>query len=97
MDTLTTTLQSYARAGLNSRTVLTHNPEHTVYTLVTIPNRTQAAFVSLLVRRQGDWIIIERDQNDHTLVQALQAAGIPRTRIILTYAGEPLPTTASRP
>jgi hypothetical protein len=88
---VTDILQRYARTGFNSHTVLTHNPEHTVYTLVTIPTRTQSAFVSMLARRHGDWIIIERDQNDHTLVQALQDAGIPRTRIILAYAGEHLP------
>jgi hypothetical protein len=44
----------------------------------------------LIVRLEGDTIIIERDINDKALVGALVQAGIPREQIVLAYAGETL-------
>jgi XisI protein len=49
------------------------------------------ADAGLIVRVVGHQIIIERDMNDKPLVDALTHAGIPRTQIILAYAGEPVP------
>jgi hypothetical protein len=45
----------------------------------------------LLVRLVHDHIVIERDINSKPLVDALMQAGIPRERIVLAYAGEPIP------
>lgn len=42
----------------------------------------------LVVLIKGDKVIIERDVNDRPLVDVLIAAGIPRDRIVLAYAGE---------
>ncbi|GIK67262.1 MAG: hypothetical protein BroJett018_50560 [Chloroflexota bacterium] len=44
-----------------------------------------------MARIKGDYIIIEDDRTDKPLVKRLVAAGIPRERIILAYANEPLP------
>jgi hypothetical protein len=49
----------------------------------------------LIVRLEGDHIIIERDINDKVLVDALVQAGIPRQQIILAYAGEALKEATS--
>ena len=45
----------------------------------------------ILVRIEGDIIIIERDQSDKQVVDALVQHGVPRERIICAYTGEPLP------
>ena len=45
----------------------------------------------VFARIQDDHIIVEVDNTDKPLVDALLQQGIPRDKIILTYAGEPLP------
>lgn len=87
-------MMSYARKGLNSQSYLTHNDDNTVFTVVTTINGKNTSFMSLLVRILTDTVVIERDQNDKPLVDALVQAGVSRNRIILTYAGEPVPATA---
>jgi hypothetical protein len=49
---------------------------------------------SIVVHLRGDTLIIEHDDNDRPLVDALVRAGIPRSKIILAYAGEPVPELA---
>jgi hypothetical protein len=46
-----------------------------------------------MVRIVDDLIIVERDQNDKILKDALIQAGVPREKIILAYSGEPVPET----
>ena len=95
MDTMTETVRNtllgYARKGLNSQSYLTHNDDNTVFTVVTVTKAPNTSFVSLLVRTIPGYVLIERDQNDKPLVDALVQAGIPREKIILAYAGEPVP------
>jgi len=92
MDTLTekvrAVMKGYARKGLNSQNYLTQNEDCTVLSVITVVQNRNDSFVSLLVRILGETIVIERDQNDKPLVQALIQNGIPRSQIILTYAGE---------
>lgn len=83
----------YARKGFNSQSYLTHTDDDNVWSVVTVPSDQGESFLSLLVRLLPDTIIIDRDQNDKPLVDALVQAGIPRERIILAYAGEPVPET----
>jgi hypothetical protein len=47
------------------------------------------------LRILGNTAIVERDQNDKMVKDALLQAGIPREKIILAYAGEPIPETIS--
>ncbi len=98
MDTLKDTVRAvtagYAREGLNSHSYLIHNDDNTILSVVTVPKCKGSSFVSLLVRMLADTIVIERDQNDKPLVNALIQAGIPRAQIILAYAGEPAPESA---
>jgi hypothetical protein len=96
MDTLTSAVRiammGYARKGLNSQSYLTHNDDDTVFSMVTVTQQN-TSFVSLLVRVFGGTVIVEQDRNDKPLVDALIRAGIPRSQIILAYAGEPVPAT----
>ena len=48
---------------------------------------------NLVLRIAEGYVIIERDQNDKLVVDALVQAGIPRDKVILAYAGEPVPET----
>jgi hypothetical protein len=87
----------YAGKILNGYSYLTHNDDDTVYTVVDVARSKQqhVSGVSLVVRIVGDKVIIERDQNDKPLVDALTQAGVPRDDIILAYAGEPVPEFVS--
>ncbi|HUN10041.1 MAG TPA: element excision factor XisI family protein [Aggregatilineales bacterium] len=46
------------------------------------------ANAGLIVRLEGDQVIIERDMNNKMLVDALLQAGVLREQIVLAYAGE---------
>lgn len=83
----------YAGKALNGYSYLTQNLEGDVYTVVDIARVKQQHIsgVSLVVRIVDDKVIIERDQNNKPLVDALIQAGIPREMIILAYAGENVP------
>jgi hypothetical protein len=89
-----TAMSGYARSGLNSHSYLIHSDDNMILSIVTVPKGKSGAFVSLLVRIVAETVIIERDQNDKPLVDALVQTGIPRSRIILAYAGEPVPESA---
>ncbi|SRR5258708_36164541 len=93
-DVLHSVMRAYARNGLNSKSYLTHNDDNTILSIVTITHDKNTSFMSLLVRLLGETIVIERDQNDKPLVDALLQSGVPRSQIILAYAGEPVPEAA---
>ena len=84
-------MMGYARKGLNSYSEFTHNDENTMFSVVTIVPGDHRSFMSLLARIISETIVIERDQNDKPLVDALVQSGISRKQIILAYAGEPVP------
>jgi hypothetical protein len=99
MDSLRTTVREvmagYARKGINVTTFLTQNDDWTVFSVVSVAriDKKRVPGVSLIVHIIGNLIIIDRDQNDKILLDALLQAGIPREQIILAYAGEPVPET----
>jgi hypothetical protein len=87
----------YAVDGLNGYSVLTSTPDQRFLTVVSIAEvrGQRLATTSLIVHLEPDTIIIEHDINSKPLVDALVQAGIPREKIILAYAGEPVPTSVS--
>jgi XisI protein len=61
-------------------------------TAVRDPNpQNEPTGVVVLARIVGDMVIIEEDRTDRPLVDSLMHAGIPREKIVLAYAGEPIP------
>jgi hypothetical protein len=100
MDKLKETLQQvmtgYAVRGLNCYSYLTANEDETLFSVITIARvrDERIAEADMIVRLLDDKVIIEEDQNDRPLVDALVAAGIPRQQIILAYAGEAVPKAA---
>jgi hypothetical protein len=100
MDTLKQTVKTvvaeYAGEALNGYSYMTQSDDGLVFPVAGI-GRVQGKHVanlSLFVRIVGDTVVIERDQNDKPLVDALVQAGIPRQQIILAYVGESTPELA---
>lgn len=89
-EILRDTLLGYAGKGLNDYSYLTVDDQQQVFAVIDFGwyKDQRIADAGLIVRLEGDLIIIERDINDKVLVDALVQAGIPRQQIILAYAGE---------
>ncbi|MCU0515000.1 MAG: XisI protein [Anaerolineae bacterium] len=85
--------------GLNARLFVAFDEERQVYivTSVVYPRYTDTAAVVVLVRIVGDRVVIEEDNTDRPLWQRLLQQGIPREKIILAYAGEPVPDPIEMP
>src|SRR5260221_6463140 len=100
MDTvesiLQKTIEGYTGKGLNGYAYLVHDPDRAVFTVISVGFIKGKRYVdaNLIVRLVENKIIIERDQNDKVLVEALIQVGVPRDQIILPYAGEPVPEVA---
>lgn len=90
-DTVCRVMKEYARKGLNSHSHFIHNDDYTVLSVITISDHRESSFISLLVELRGQTVVIERDQNDKSLVEALVQADVSRKQIVLAYAGEGVP------
>ena len=99
MDTITLKailleeLSKYTGQGLNDYAYLTTNDIEGIFTIVDIATIREKRIVStvLIVRLARDKVIIERDQHDKTLAEALMARGVPASQIILAYRGDIVP------
>lgn len=97
MDSLTAVLiqelDKYTGVGLNAIGIPIYDHERRYYTVTVIdyPKRKYPAGLAILARIADDKIIIEEDRTDKKLVDALLQQGVPREKIILAYAGEPVP------
>jgi hypothetical protein len=89
-DIVRQVIASYAGPAVNGQTYLTVSADEIMYTVVGLGKINGEHFVTvgLVVRLLGNLIVIERDVNDKLLVDALVQAGIPRSQIVLAYAGE---------
>lgn len=100
METLHHTLKAamlgYTGRGLNDESVLTTSADGHLLTVVSIGQVRGEIVVDtgLIVRLLGDSIVIDRDNNNKPLVDALVQAGVPREQIVLAYAGETIPHAA---
>jgi hypothetical protein len=85
-----TVLQEYAGEAANGYVALTVNPDETLFTLTAIGTAKGQRFVNtaVVVSIESNLIIIERDQTDKAVVDALLQAGVAREQIICAYAGE---------
>ena len=86
----------YATQAINGIAILTQTADQSVFAVVGIGQVQQKRFAnaSLIARLVDNTVIIDLDQNDKPLVDALMQAGIPRAQIVLAYADEPIPETA---
>jgi hypothetical protein len=100
MDTLKATLlhvlAGYAGEMLNGYSYLTASADGTVFAVVDLGYIRDQRFVdtSLIARLEHNTVVIERDLNNKPLIDALLAAGVLRSQIVLAYAGESVPAAA---
>jgi hypothetical protein len=89
-------LEKYAGKAFNGQSYLDFNSDqtHFVITSVGYIRGQRVVNTAMIVQLVNDMIVIDRDIFDKPLVDALEAAGIPRSQIILAYAGEPVPESA---
>lgn len=90
-------VEGYAVDMLNGTSYMTANADQTVFAVISVGQVRECrfAFADLIVRLDHDRVVIEHDANSKPLVAALLAAGIPRGKIILAYAGEPVDSLAA--
>ncbi|GIK64899.1 MAG: hypothetical protein BroJett018_26930 [Chloroflexota bacterium] len=86
----------YAGEGLGVELVPLANDKKQVYAIAVVdaPTHKQPPEFMIMARVKGDRVIVEADTTDRPLVDALVAAGISRDKIVLAYAGEPIPEGA---
>ncbi len=89
-DILHRTMEGYAGRALNGYSYLMSSGDGTVFAIVSVGHVQDRRIVDtgLVARLMDERIIVERDVNDKTLVDALVEAGVRRGQIVLAYAGE---------
>lgn len=86
-------VEGYERPAVKATTYAISDEERQRYTVLVVPDqpRKYNATIMIMARIEDDFVIIEHDTTDRPLWKELVAAGIPREKIILTYAGETAP------
>ncbi len=89
-------MAGYAVRGFNSDASLTISSDENLLTVVDIAhmNGQRLVATSLIVRLVNNYVVIEHDDNNKPLVDALIQLGVPRSQIILAYANESVPEVA---
>jgi hypothetical protein len=90
VNTLKQAMTQYTGPGANLHGFLMSDEQHQIYAVNIIdhPVRRYKPSMILLARIVGDKVIIETDNTDKPLVEALIEQGLARQQIILAYAGE---------
>ena len=84
---------SYATKSLNATLYHLHDSRIGTDAVIVVPQkRAHVPEVVMMTRIVNNHVVIESDRTDRPLEEALIAAGIPRSQIILAYAGEVTPT-----
>jgi hypothetical protein len=88
--TLKEVMSGYTGAALNGESVLTTSADGHVMIVVSVGEVAGKTVVDtgLIARVVGTHIVIDHDANNKPLVDALVQAGVPRSQIVLAYAGE---------
>lgn len=90
-------VEKYAAPSFNSRNYPVLDDDHRFYAALSIIDDTSPDRVAPIVvaRLQADQVVIEADNTNKPLVDALVQAGIARDKIILAYTGESVPQSAN--
>ena len=80
----------YANDIVNGHSYLTSSADNRLFAVISIDNKHNeySGDAGLIVRIDGDRIVIEHDMYNKPLVDALVQAGVPREQIVLAYLGE---------
>jgi hypothetical protein len=97
MDTLRAVviaeLEKYAGKAYNGFSYLDSNSDQTHFVITSVAQIKDRRVVNtaLIVQLVNDVVVIDRDNFDKSLVEALLQAGVPRSQIVLAYLGENVP------
>lgn len=84
----------YAAGGFDSDAFVLTNDDQQIYAVNSVVETPEVEYptdVIMMARVVGDYVVILDDRTDKPFEKRLMAAGIPREKIILAYAGEKLP------
>jgi len=88
-------VEDYAGPAYKAKTYYIEDPKRHIYTVIIVPDDNYPlnlkAGVTVMARIVGDKVVIDQDITDRPLYEELIRAGIPRSQIVLAYAGEKLP------
>lgn len=89
-------VKRYAVPSLNSRTYAALDDKRQVYVVLSVIDSTQPdrTIPVVMARIATDRVIIEADNTNKPLADALLQAGISRETIILAYEGEIVPDSS---
>ena len=93
-DIVQRTVEDYAEGNwLEAQGYAVSDLKRHIYAGLVVPDypRRQQAGIVVMARVVGDKVVIDHDTTDRPLWEELVRAGIPRAKIILTYAGEHIP------
>jgi hypothetical protein len=92
MDNLT--VKGYAVHAVGGEMVAIHNDDNSAFSVLFIGNTGDHDVINpvVMLRIANGLVIIDMDQTNKPLVDALTQAGVPREKIILAYAGESIET-----
>jgi hypothetical protein len=88
-------IAEYAKPALTGEaSYLTQSDDGKLFSVVDVyqAQGKHYADTGLVVRIEGKYVIIEHDMNNKPPVDALVQVGIPRSQLVLAYAGEPCTT-----
>ncbi len=87
-------VRKYASPGLGITMYAILDDQQQYYSVLGMKSDRHAPYaegIAVFARVENEYIIIEVDNTDKQLVDALLQQGIPREKIILAYRGETLP------
>ena len=85
----TRVVAGYVARSLNAKLYHIHDEANQIDSVVVVPNkRKQVPHIMVMTRIENNHVIVEADTTDRPLDEALVAAGIPRSQIVLAYADE---------
>jgi hypothetical protein len=86
-------------SGFKMRLFPVFDDDHQTYTVLAFdyPAREAEPGIVVMLRVVGDTVVVEEDASNKPVLDRLEANGIPRDKIILAYAGEPVPDPIEMP
>lgn len=91
-DIVQPVVEAYAAAGWQTQDFIISDPVRQTFSVIAIPDAQRKdlkhPIVVVMAHIEGDQVIIDEDITDRPLSLALQAAGVPREKIVLAYLGK---------
>lgn len=92
-------VEKYAAPSYNSRSYAVLDDQRQIYVAMSVNDSTDPdrAIPIVMARIEGDKVIIEADNTNKPLADALEQVGIATNQIVLAYNGETIPNLHDNP